>query len=68
MWLLVATICIVADPVTVNCATEAVKIERTRSDCTVLLLPMEAYLRGLLDEAKIEPVFLNVACKSGDVI
>ncbi|WP_226783318.1 hypothetical protein [Oceaniglobus trochenteri] len=63
MLILTATICLLSDPVTVDCRTEAMRIETDPRECLALVAPVEAML---VEQAGDLPViYVKAACKLG---
>lgn len=60
MILLVATICLQTDPVTLQCRTEVVRVEPTAAACHRMLEPTAAWLNETY-----APAWLGIACKTG---
>ena len=60
MILVVATICFLSDPVTLECKTEVVRVEPTPIACIKMLAPVETWLRETHS-----PEWVAVACKNG---
>ena len=61
--LLVATICLQTDPVTLDCRTEVMRMERTPIACLMMMEPVHAFLQE--QTAGLPVAFLAMACKSG---
>lgn len=60
--LLIATICLRVDPVTIECRTEAVRVERSIAACVPMVKPMSDYL-----SETYKPEWMAVACKLGNM-
>lgn len=60
--LLIATICLRVDPVTIECRTEAVRVETSRVRCAKLEQPMRDYMTETY-----KPEWMAVACKLGNM-
>ena len=45
MMLLIATICLQADPVTLDCQTRVIRMERTQAACVAMIAPVKVWLR-----------------------
>jgi hypothetical protein len=58
--LLVATVCLKLDAVTLRCRTEVVRVEPTMADCARMIEPTTEWLREAF-----KPEWLGVACKAG---
>lgn len=61
--MLVATVCLLSGPVSLDCRTEVVRVERTPLACVELLRPVHALLAE--QTAGLPVVFLGVVCKGG---
>lgn len=60
MILVVATICLLRDPVTLECRTEVVRVEPTFIACSRMKKPVEEWLAEMF-----KPEWVAVACKNG---
>ena len=63
MLLLIATICLEADPVTLDCQTRVIRMERTQAACVEMIAPVTVWLREA--SAGLPVVSVMAACKSG---
>ena len=61
--ILVATVCILADPLTVQCETKALRIEGDLSACVQMIKPTEVMLAE--HAAGLTVVYLKAMCKGG---
>lgn len=64
-WLLVATVCIVTEPGTVKCDTQAMRPVVGRYECFEVVKPFHAFLEA--QTAWLKPVYLFVGCKLGQL-
>jgi hypothetical protein len=64
-FILIATICLQADPVTVECRSEVWRIEQTPAACVAMLEPVRAFLTE--QTAGLPVVRILAACKGGVV-
>jgi len=65
MLIISAVVCLLADPLTVECRTVALRVETDAGECLAMLAPVEAMLR---EQAVGMPVvYLKAACKRGTV-
>jgi hypothetical protein len=62
-FLLIATICLQADPITVECRSEVWRIEQTPEACAAMLTPVQAFLTE--QTAGLPVVRILAACKGG---
>lgn len=60
MMLLVATICLQTDAITLQCRTEVVRVEPTPAACARMVKPTTEWL-----QEAFAPAWLAVGCKSG---
>jgi hypothetical protein len=65
MFLLIATICLQADPVTIECKSVIWRMEKTPAACVALLDPVKAFLTE--QTVKLPVVSILAACKGGVV-
>ncbi len=63
MILLIATICLQANPVTLDCQTRVIRMERTPAACVAMIAPVTVWLREA--SAGLPVVSVMAACKSG---
>ena len=66
MTVLVATVCLLFDTLTVDCQTNAIRIEQTPRECIRLIKPVEAMLTEQAGKAKV--VYIKAACKRGPLM
>ena len=66
MILMIATVCLMSDPVTLDCRTEVMRIEKTPIACLMLVQPMVDFLTE--QAAGMPGVQVLVGCKAGLVI
>lgn len=66
MILMIATVCLLSDPVTLDCRTEVMRIEKTPIACLMLVEPMQAFL--IEQAAGMPGAQVLVACKAGLVV
>ena len=66
MILLIATICLQADPVTMTCRTEVMRMEKTPIACLLMIPPVTAFLTE--QTAALPGARVLVACKAGSVV
>jgi hypothetical protein len=63
MFLLIATICLQADPFTVECRSEVWRMDPTPEACVAMLPPVRAFMTE--QTAGLPVVALLAACKGG---
>jgi hypothetical protein len=66
MILMIATVCLLSDPVTLTCKTEVLRMEKTPIACLMLVQPMTDFL--IEQAAGMPGVQVLVACKAGMVV
>ena len=65
MLILSAVVCLLVDPLTVQCETRALRVETDPTECLAMLAPVEDILR---EQAGVLPVvYIKAACKRGIV-
>ena len=65
MLILSATICLLRDPLTVQCETRALRVEMDPVECLAMLAPVEVMLREQADGLPV--AYIKAACKRGIV-
>lgn len=59
--------CVQANPVSVQCHEEPVRIETSKEACQAMVRPMQEFWTAEAEANKANLLFLGVACKAGYV-
>ena len=63
MIILAVTVCLMADPLTVQCRTEVFRVEQSESACLAMLAPVHAWM--IEASAGLPVLVVTAACKRG---
>ena len=63
MIILAVTVCLMADPLTVQCQTEVFRVEQSEAACLAMLAPVHAWMIEV--SAGLPVLVVTAACKRG---